>query len=284
MDAYDSVWIVGDDFVSDTATEFFNLEDSGNSHISQNYDVKILCSDSKASNQSVIASIHNNITTGIIDQPLLPKAIIFLIDADILKTVYHPKMGVSEIYNKMMKDLVAGLQNMLGKYKSCLPMKSKHENYPTLLWALAPLHKNLPDKWNQQRTKFNQSIEAAVKECNHMSTLNLLKIWDAEDDRLCEESRLTQQGLTAYWRSLDSAFRHWDTFVYAKKNKDRGRSYKSTKGASSPRRRSSNEFIRKENVKFKWFNDDKYHWNSEDRRRASLNDNSDRRKLPHPPY
>ena len=60
-------------------------------------------------------------------------------------------------------------------------------------------------------------MEKAVLLHPQMGTLKLLKIWDYEDLSLFRDSHFTVAGLEAYWSSFDSAFRHWDTFIFAKK-------------------------------------------------------------------
>ena len=66
------------------------------------------------------------------------------------------------------------------------------------------------------RTKFNKCLESVVRLNQEMGTLTLLKIWEPRDDSLFMDNRFTANGLKAYWASLDSAFRHWDTFVFVK--------------------------------------------------------------------
>ena len=84
VDSYETIWIIGDDFVSDSANEFFQLEEGSKTYMNKKFDVKILCSYSSALTKSVTARLHNNIVTGMVDQPLLPKAIIFVLEADMI--------------------------------------------------------------------------------------------------------------------------------------------------------------------------------------------------------
>ena len=56
----DTLWIVGDDFVSDMIGEFLQAEDVDKPYMREYYDVKVLCSTSLSPNKSVSARLHNN--------------------------------------------------------------------------------------------------------------------------------------------------------------------------------------------------------------------------------
>ena len=46
-----------------------------------------------------------------------------------------------------------------------------------------------------------------------MNTLRMKKFWDYNNTQLFSDRRFTAVGLEIYWKSIDSAFRHWDTFI-----------------------------------------------------------------------
>ena len=83
--------------------------------------------------------------------------------------------------------------------------------------VMTPLHCDFPPRWNIHRKMFNKSLEIAANKHPQMAVLKMLKVWNPDDSALFRDSRYTASGLEAYWSSLDSAFRHWDTFVYTKK-------------------------------------------------------------------
>ena len=87
MESYEHAWVIGDDFVSDTTGEFFQSDNAASLYLRQNYDVKICFSTSLSLNKSTTARLHNNLVNAIEENPLLPKAIVMMVDADIIKTV-----------------------------------------------------------------------------------------------------------------------------------------------------------------------------------------------------
>ena len=83
---YDSIWVVGDDFVSDMFGQL-QQEDNIKPYIMENYTVKIFNSNSLSMNPSTTARIHNLLIDAMKKYTVLPKAIIVVFDADVIKTI-----------------------------------------------------------------------------------------------------------------------------------------------------------------------------------------------------
>ena len=191
--------------------------------------------------------------------------------------VNHPHLGISEIFGQLLKNLLVGIHRAILAHKEHLPAKSKKFNYPAILWFFVPLHVNFPDNWNTHLIKFNQCLEKVVKIHPEMATLKLLKIWDQEDSSLVYERRYSAKGLSAFWASLDSAFRHWDTFVYTK---NKGKAKGSSQNQAVLKKRSPSAFVQRENQKYKKMKlGENPKW-----RNYSEDDKEERRKLPQLPY
>ena len=169
----------------------------------------------------VPARIHNNIVNATQEVLLLPKAIVIVLDSDLVKTVSFEGDNAAreEIIEVMLRNLGSGIHKLLLAHKENLPAHSKRMGYPAVLWALTPLDKDFPQKWIQDRMIFNATLEKMVEKFQGINTLKLLKIWDPEDRSFYNDHRLTANGLQAIWFSIDSAFRHWDTFVSTKQKK-----------------------------------------------------------------
>ena len=157
-----------------------------------------------------------------------------------------------------------GIHRAMLAYKEHLPARSKKPNYPSILWTWAPHHSNFPGNWNVHRTKFNQCIEKLVPLFEEMSILKLIKVWDPSDPAFFQDGQFTAKGLTAYWGSVDSAFRHWDTFVYHKQARktlqavSRQQNFSSTQGNGQ---RRPNDFVSNEMKRYKKFKSSgNVHW------------------------
>ena len=247
--AYEAVWIIGDVFVANTVRQYLQLNDEFKPYIRDKYDVKVEFSMSLDGVTSVVARVHNNFIRGIEEHKLLPKAIIFIFDCDLIKSVKHDGAGTAEIFGQVLKNLMLGVHRTVQAYKDQLPNKSKRFDYPALLWVEAPLHVNFPSRWNMHRSIFNNCLASLVQGYPEMYILWLKKIWNYDDPALCFDRRITASGLTAYWGSIDSAFRHWDTFIsvkVAKKLQDNRYAGKT----SSQEQRSPNDFVAREVQKY----------------------------------
>ena len=131
VEAYNSIWVVGDDFVSETVGEFLQAEDATKPYIREHYDVKILCSTSLSPTNRVIARLHNNVVNGLRENPLLPKAIVFVLDGDIIKTVHHQEMGMLEIFEIITRNLVSDIHRVILSHKEKLPIRALKQEFPT---------------------------------------------------------------------------------------------------------------------------------------------------------
>ena len=174
---------------------------------------------------------------------------------------------------------MVGIHHLILAHKEALEGRSKKPLYPAVLWVLALYHANFPQTWNLHHKKFNQCLESVADLFPEMGTLKLLKIWDYNDSSLFSDHWFTAKGLTAIWESFDSAFRHWDTFVCAKKkNKLKKRQMKSVSSEDQDQQRQFNEFVCKENQLYKkWKSSGNSHWLREDKRVLE-----GRRQLPRP--
>ena len=128
------------------------------------------------------------------------------------------KKGVTEVYTQLLRNLMKGLVDEISDHQKKLPNRCLKIGYPKLFWAIPPFHDNFPEDWNALRQHFSKCLLAEIGEFPDMSPLRLLKVWNADGPENFADMRYTAKGFLAYWASVDSAFRHWDTFVYKKKN------------------------------------------------------------------
>ena len=190
---------------------------------------------------------------------------------------------MAEIFSQVLNNLMEGIVELINEHKKELPERSKCETYPTILWSLLPEHKDFPDNWLQNRLKFNHSLEHLTQRFSNMGVLKLLKVWDGNDQTMIKSEKFTEKGLIAYWGSIDSAFRHWDTFISVKNAKQK----QNTKKGYLPKGGTPNNFVHKEFQKFRrargecpnWQNNKRYHYDY-----GREDHHEDRRCMPQPPY
>ena len=202
--------MVGEYFQSPEADTIFYMR--------QKYGIKVFNSNSFANTDSVTARIHNNFIDGINKNLIFPKAIVIILDSDLIRSITFDDYGVSDIYSQALKNLMNGIHREILSTKENLPERSLKSEYPTVLWSLVPLHARFPGKWNNKRRKLNNCLENLVKQFPEMKTLKLKKFWEIDDPELFDTKnrKYTALGLQLYWKSIDSAFHHWDTFIAGK--------------------------------------------------------------------
>ena len=71
------------------------------------------------------------------------------------------------------------MQKVIQSQKDYLPLKSKRDLLPFIIWIEAPTHRNFRN--NNLRVKFNECIKNMSQLCSGVYTLALKKIWDSDD-------------------------------------------------------------------------------------------------------
>ena len=95
MKAYESLWLIGDNFMSRSYGEYFLMNSSkgiSEGYMRKGFDVKAYYSNKfVTNNRSVLSRIRNNLVKAVNDNYLLPKAIIMILDYDILQDLEFSK-------------------------------------------------------------------------------------------------------------------------------------------------------------------------------------------------
>ena len=157
---------------------------------------------------SIISRIHNNYVHIINEQVLLPKAVIVVLEDDVLQAANHYKKGISKVIMPWIDWLVSNLFTLADKYKTQLPTKSRKFKYPQFFWVPAILHDAFGMD-NIYREKFNDCLSEAVEKTRGMRMLQL-PTWNRHDYVLCSYEKLNQQGKNRLWTAINDAFQAWD--------------------------------------------------------------------------
>ena len=183
-------------------------------YIRAHYDVTSECNAriGRIGDKNNLGNILNKLKYALIDcitsQVLLPKAIIMVLEDDLLKEINHFKPGISEALGRTIEWIVNQFHRVITSHKETLPSKSRKYKYPTILWVLLPEHVNF-GKRNEFRQKCNKSITSSVSLFREMCTIELLN-WDFTDRTLVSNKTMTGDGYLKFWTGVDSAFESWD--------------------------------------------------------------------------
>ena len=186
-----------------------------------------------------------------------PKLIVVVPDDDMIKCSGEvPVDGISSTnLGRLVKFVMTEHERNIASFKENLTIKSRRDNYPHIVWILAPMHDNFSN--NAERYKFNRAVEDMCQFHSNVSCLELKKVWNPKDDGLfCKEfNRYTATGLKSYWEAVDRTIRYCDTVVLKKREKIPKRGFQSTGiSGNTSNRRPLNTTSNCQNDRFKWMN------------------------------
>ena len=182
-------------------------------YLKSHFDVSGFCNTNPRSmiNSNVIGRIYNGLVEAINKQTLLPKAIIVVLENDLIRAAHHDTDGISQILGQALEWLAGAFRRAIAAHKERLPTKSRKFKYPHILWVTAVHHSVFSRTNNDFRKKFNICLHNVAALYCEMSVL-MLHTWDTRDNALILQTKpvLSATGLTKFWQCLDTAVQKWD--------------------------------------------------------------------------
>ena len=148
------------------------------------------------------AALNSNIKAG----GLLPKYFIIVLDDDLITFLDFKEEGTATLLGSWIEWLSAKYEEMIKKQLRKLPEKGK-KKHPFLYWVAAPTHNYFSKERNDLRIKFNLSLESVIRGKNNMRIIKLKNVWETKNSKLVINDRMTEFGLTTYWRAIDASFK-----------------------------------------------------------------------------
>ena len=161
-----------------------------------------------SSMNNILSQIRGLLIKAIQEQRLLPKAILMVLDDNIIKQ-YGITNNWRENFQHIIYFLLLEIDRNIKNYKAQLPTKCKEEYFPHIIWMLPPCHKFFAN--NRSHQLFCNVMESEVENFTSMCCLRLKKIWDENEGAffLQEQRRYTPEGLHAYWLAIDASIKFW---------------------------------------------------------------------------
>ena len=206
------MWVIGDDFMAKSFAQYFQnaYGDNGKvGYIRAHYDVTGYCQGkTKAINNNVLSRLRNALVMAINKEMLLPKAILVVLENDILNAANHYNLGISLLCGKLLEWLANQFHRIITLHKERLPSKCRKFKYPGILWVTEPKHLNLPNI-KEFRDKFNTSLTSICSLYREMMVIDLK--WDTTDKSLVSSNgKYTATGMAVFWMKINEAFHNWD--------------------------------------------------------------------------
>ena len=141
----------------------------------------------------------------------LPKWIILIPEADIIKGTKQLDFGMSEVYGKLLNWLMSEINAFLTqvyaeKDIATIPKRTK------IIWLEPTLHVNHDVKEAIQRKKFIRSLHVVCKSHHNAIALALKQGWNEFDRDICYNRTryLSYSGVTTYWKAVDNTVKYAD--------------------------------------------------------------------------
>ena len=145
---------------------------------------------------NILNRIVNLLIQAINTHVLLPKAVIIVLDDDMLDELNHYKSGITRSIGEMIEWIFIQIHRIVTAHKEQLPSKSRKFKYPTILWCLIPCHK-VYNHYNEYKSIFNKAIIDTVKLFREMSYLEL-KAWNPDNLEYFTAGTINPQGFSCY--------------------------------------------------------------------------------------
>ena len=205
------MWVLGANFVEDTARTNYKFQDPEGSYTTRNYNVEVLAStEHRSNNPSTLARIRNTLTHGLNKCTILPQLVLIVLEDDVIKEINVKDDYMLRDFTRRVKWLMSEFRKTIDAAKDALQPNAKTLNQPKFIWVLPTKHKNYRNSY--PRRKFSQAIETQCKLNENMIALRLVQRWDYEDSNLFlqEEQRFTSEGKAEFWRAVDKTVEFFD--------------------------------------------------------------------------
>ena len=158
-----------------------------------------------------MARLRNTFANAIQDEIILPRAIVIILEDDMIDYVNVDGFGISLAYGKLLHYLFSEFNKMIAAHKDQLPLRAKRQHFPELLWINPYFHSSFNN--NGQRNKFTKAMDTTAAIYADNWSLQLKHIWDPQNreiylDHAC---RFSSKGLMTYWMAVDHTIQFWET-------------------------------------------------------------------------
>ena len=174
------------------------------------------CNSKYASSEvNMLARLQNTLATAlnqkVVKEGTLPKYILIILDDDLITYLDFAGEGVATLLGSYVEWLSEQFQKLIKDRCSNLPAKCK--TVPFFYWVAAPTHAYFSKDRNRLRVKFNLGLESVMRSKNYdnMRVIKIKEVWNTRDSSLVINDRMTEHGLSVYWRAVDATFQYNET-------------------------------------------------------------------------
>ena len=204
------MWIVGDNFTAKSYRAHFKLVTGRTFYIKENFEFSAFCNSRfNSANLNMLSRLQNTLAMAMnrTKTGLLPKYILVILDDDLITYLDFKQEGVATLLGSWIEWLVREFNKVIKARKEQVPMKCKKAD-TCFYWVAAPTHSNFSKDRNHLRVKYNLSLESVIRGQPNMRVIPLKNDWNSQDGKLVINDKITEMGMTAYWRAIDESFKY----------------------------------------------------------------------------
>ena len=216
----ETIWVIRDKFIAESANQYFKLacntlmkgSTSTGTYCGDHFEIKLFHATSYNSYlRDFMARICNTFAEALNKEKELPRAIIIVLNDDMIKYINLNGYGISMAYGRLLHYVFSEFNKMIATRKDQFPLKATREHFPELLWINLPFHSAFTN--NGQRNKFTKAMDTTVAIYADNWSLQLKRIWDTQgrDLYLDQAKCYSAKGLMTYWMAVDRTIKFWDT-------------------------------------------------------------------------
>ena len=230
--AVDSIWVLGEDFVEDSARRCFSQVTNQELFTHTKFDIKILASKSfNSCFLTTVARVRNSLAMALLNIVTpLPKMLFIMIEDDIIKELNNSNDDtIKDLRRNSPHDLILvmgrsiewlyhEIRKLLAGHNDALPNKARKDVH--LIWVLPTRHMNYAN--DHLREMLAGCIMNLVEVHNDNNTaLPLKQNWDPYDPSIYfhDSQRYSTDGLNRLWRAFDRTVWYANNLVSKTANK-----------------------------------------------------------------
>ena len=216
--ALKDIWIVGDDFANDIVPTLASLRQEDRDHKRKSpymfdyYNVDSITNKHDSFLRNVMANMLNGVIRGLNEKVKLPRIILFIPDADLLKHFDHFTFGITLISGKCTNWMLNNIERALDARKDEIRRRrpgALSPSEPKCIWIKMINRVNGQSELLSMRTKFNNVLEEQLANRHHHYIIDINEVM-AKSSNFTPNNFLSAIGKEVYWREVDKIIELFD--------------------------------------------------------------------------
>ena len=155
----------------------------------------------------MLSRIQHTVVNAINKSKKLLKFVVMVLDDDLLTYLNYYRNGLISLLGPWIEWLMQDITTFFTERKQKLPENTQRPNEPFIYWTIAPTHSGFVIKKNDLRQKLNLCLQMTCRQFEMIRVVKFKDIWQYDDTSSVEANKITEEGMSKYWRALDATVR-----------------------------------------------------------------------------